>query len=174
MSTAPASPAASGGTRKKIDKYLVFRLADETYGFPALRVKEIIRYQEITPVPQMPVYIKGIINLRGRIIPVIDMRVKFQLGRAELDKRTCIVITLIENNEDRVVPIGLIVDAVNEVVPLPPQNIEATPDFGHKVHVDYIKGLARVNEQVVTLLDIDRMVTDETVKLLEKARQESA
>lgn len=143
-------------------KYLTVGLGAEAYGIHVLRVREIIRMQKITPVPQMPSFVKGVINLRGRVIPIVDLRVKFGFDAAFAD-RTCIVVVQVRLAGEQTVPMGLIVDRVEEVVTLSATEIEPTPEFGGQVSTDYILGLAKVKGQVKTLLDIDRVVAAETV-----------
>jgi purine-binding chemotaxis protein CheW len=164
MSTATA-PATTG---KLAGKYLTVVLDNEAYGIAVLKVREIIRMQKITPVPQMPGFVKGVINLRGRVIPVVDLRVKFNL-KAEFAERTCIVVVQVKLPSEQVVQMGLIVDSVEEVVTLTDGEIEPTPDFGTKVDTSYLLGMAKVKGQVKTLLDIDRVVAPETVNALAQA-----
>ena len=149
-------------------KYLTVLLDDESYGIAVLKVREIIRMQKITPVPQMPAFVKGVINLRGRVIPVVDMRVKFGL-KAEFAERTCIVVVQVKLPTDQTVQMGLIVDSVEEVVTLTAAEIEPTPDFGTKLNTDYLLGMAKVKGAVKTLLDIDRVVAPETVQAIVQA-----
>jgi purine-binding chemotaxis protein CheW len=133
-----------------------------------LKVREIIRLQKITPVPQMPAFVKGVINLRGRVIPIVDLRLKFGL-KAEIAERTCIVVVQVTLSAGSAVQMGLIVDSVEEVVTLSSEEIEATPDFGTKIETSYILGMAKVKGQVKTLLDIDRVVAPEAVERIVKA-----
>ncbi|MEO5957557.1 MAG: chemotaxis protein CheW [Opitutaceae bacterium] len=156
----PTSTAASLG-----GKYLTVVLENEAYGIGVLKVREIIRMQKITPVPQMPAFVKGVINLRGRVIPIVDMRVKFGL-KAEFAERTCIVVVQVKLPSDQTVQMGLIVDSVEEVVTLNASEIEPTPDFGTKINTEYLLGMAKVKGTVKTLLDIDRVVAPETVAAL--------
>jgi purine-binding chemotaxis protein CheW len=149
-------------------KYLSVVLENEAYGIAVLKVREIIRMQKITPVPQMPAFVKGVINLRGRVIPVVDLRVKFGL-KAEFTERTCIVVVQVKLPSDQMVQMGLIVDSVEEVVLLTKEEIEPTPDFGAKLNTEYILGMAKVKGQVKTLLDIDRVVAPDTVQALVQA-----
>ncbi len=149
-------------------KYLTVVLAGEAYGLNVLKIREIIRLQKITPVPQVPAYVKGVINLRGRIIPVVDLRVKFGL-KAEFTERTCIVVVQVKLPTEQVVQMGLIVDSVEEVVNLAAAEIEPTPDFGVKVDTSYLLGMAKIKGQVKTLLDLDRVVAPETVQSLAEA-----
>jgi purine-binding chemotaxis protein CheW len=164
MSTAPATVSAT----KLAGKYLTVVLENEAYGIAVLKVREIIRMQKITPVPQMPAFVKGVINLRGRVIPVVDLRVKFGL-KAEFAERTCIVVVQVKLPSEQLVQMGLIVDSVEEVVTLANEEIEPTPDFGSKVDTTYILGMAKVKGQVKTLLDIDRVVAPETVQSIAQA-----
>ncbi len=167
MSTATA-PTPTAGSTASAGKYLTVVLENEAYGIAVLKVREIMRLQKITPVPQMPAFVKGVINLRGRVIPVVDLRVKFGL-KAEFAERTCIVVVQVKLPSDQVVQMGLIVDSVEEVVTLTAAEIEPTPDFGTKVNTDYLLGMAKVKGQVKTLLDIDRVVAPDTVKALAEA-----
>jgi purine-binding chemotaxis protein CheW len=162
MSTATAPTVSLAG------KYLTVVLENEAYGIAVLKVREIIRMQKITPVPQMPGFVKGVINLRGRVIPVVDLRVKFGL-KAEFAERTCIVVVQVKLPTDQAVQMGLIVDSVEEVVTLAAAEIEPTPDFGAKIDTSYLLGMAKVKGQVKTLLDIDRVVSPETVQAIASA-----
>ncbi|PTX90886.1 chemotaxis protein CheW [Opitutus sp. ER46] len=167
MSTATA-PAATSANSSLSGKYLTVVLENEAYGIGVLKVREIIRMQKITPVPQMPHYVKGVINLRGRVIPIVDMRVKFGL-KAEFAERTCIVVVQVRLPNDAAVQMGLIVDSVEEVVTLSATEIEPTPEFGTRVNTEYILGMAKVKGAVKTLLDIDRVVAAETVQAIAQA-----
>jgi purine-binding chemotaxis protein CheW len=149
-------------------KYLTVGLGREAYGIAVLKVREIIRMQKITPVPQMPPYVKGVINLRGRVIPVVDLRIKFGL-EAVLADRTCIVVVQVKLASEQTVQMGLIVDNVEEVATLSEAEIEPTPDFGPRLNTEYILGMAKVKGEVKTLLDIDRVVAPEAVRSLVQA-----
>lgn len=159
------APAAAGTLA---GKYLTVALDREAYGIAVLKVREIIRLQKITPVPQMPPYVKGVINLRGRVISIVDLRCKFGL-KAECDERTCIVVVQVRLPNDQVVPMGLIVDSVDEVVNLAAGDIEPPPDFGEAVNTEYLLGMAKVKNRVMTLLDIDRVVAPEAVQAIAAA-----
>ncbi|HRE05971.1 MAG TPA: chemotaxis protein CheW [Opitutaceae bacterium] len=161
MSTILQAPA--GATTQSAGKYLTVSLENESYGIAVLKVREIIRMQKITPVPQMPEFVRGVLNLRGRVIPVVDLRVKFGL-KAEFADRTCIVVVQVKLPTGQLVQMGLIVDSVEEVVNLSGSEIEPTPDFGARIDTGYILGMAKVKGQVKTLLDIDRVVAPETVE----------
>ena len=159
MSTLTAdSTATLAGKPALAGKYLTVVLDNESYGIAVLKVREIIRVQKITPVPQMPDYVKGVINLRGRVIPIVDLRVKFGL-KAEFTERTCIVVVHVKFGGEQTVQMGLIVDSVEEVVILTADVIEPTPDFGARLNTEYILGMAKVKGQVKTLLDIDPLTT---------------
>ena len=158
MSTATNQPTAGCAA-----KYLTIVLDGEAYGLAVLKVREIIRLQKITPVPQVPVFIKGVINLRGRVIPIVDLRVKFGL-KAEITERTCIVVAQVHSPAGRPIQMGLIVDAVEEVANLNEADIEPTPEFGTQIDTSYLLGMAKVKGQVNTLLDIDRIVSPETLQ----------
>ena len=138
-------------------KYLTFALADEEYGLPVLRVREIIQMMDITEVPQMPPHIKGVLNLRGKVVPVIDLRVKFALTQRDLTSRTCIIVVEVALASGSVL-MGIIVDHVSEVLNIEAGEIEQTPEFGDRVCTDYIKGMAKVKGTVKILLDLDRVL----------------
>jgi len=146
-------------------KYLTVVLDDEAYGISVLKVREIIRMQKITPVPQMPEFVKGVINLRGRVIPVVDLRVKFGL-KGEFTERTCIVVVQVEVSSTKVLQMGLIVDSVEEVLNVTADMIEPTPEFGTAIDTSYLLGMVKAKGQVKTLLDINRVVTPATVQSL--------
>src|SRR4051812_29302447 len=159
------APMSSPTVANNAGKYLTVALDNEAYGIAVLKVREIIRMQKITPVPQMPAFVKGVINLRGRVIPVVDLRVKFGL-KAEFADRTCIVVVQVKLPTSQTVQMGLIVDSVEEVVTLSSTEIEPTPDFGTKINTEYLLGMAKVKGLVKTLLDIDRVVSPETVQAM--------
>jgi purine-binding chemotaxis protein CheW len=166
MSTAAVEPVSS--TAALAGKYLTVVLENEAYGLNVLKIREIIRVQKITPVPQMPAFVKGVINLRGRVIPIVDLRVKFDL-KAEFAERTCIVVVQVKLAQEQTVQMGLIVDSVEEVVTLNASEIEPTPEFGAKLDTAYLLGMAKVKGQVKTLLDIDKVVAPETVRAVAQA-----
>ncbi len=158
MSThSPVTRDASQAT----GKYLTFTLDNESYGIAVMKVREIIRMQKITPVPRMPEHVKGVLNLRGRVIPVVDLRLKFGL-KPEPSAGACIVIVQVKLPTTQSVQMGLIVDGVEEVVSLGRSEIEPTPDFGSGIDTTCLIGLARVKGQVKTLLDIERVLAPET------------
>lgn len=142
-------------------KYLTFALANEEYGVPVLKVREIIKMMDITAVPQVPVHVKGVINLRGKVIPVVDVRAKFGFAAQDYNDRTCIIVTEVTLPGSTVM-MGIIVDAVSEVLNIGGEEIEQTPDFGTHVETDYMKGVAKVKGRVKILLDLDRVLGGDT------------
>jgi len=157
------------GTQKLSGKYLTFRLGDESYGIDVLQVREIIRMTDITTVPQMPVYVRGVINLRGKIIPVIDLRLRFGFAEAKNTDLTCIIVVQVKLADGKAPQMGLIVDGVEEVINIAGADIEETPDFGTKVDTDYLLAMAKVKGAVKTLLNIDRVLTTENMKEMNRA-----
>lgn len=152
---------AGGGPAALAGKHLAFSVGADEYALPVLRVREIIRMMEITAVPQVPSYVKGVINLRGRVIPVADLRVKFGLEAQPYSERTAIVVVEVSPS-DHTLLMGIVVDAVSEVLLLGPADIEETPSFGAGVRTDYMRGLAKVRGGVKILLDLDRVFDAET------------
>lgn len=139
-------------------KYLIFRLEPEEFGTDVLKVREILGIQEITSVPQTPHAVKGVINLRGKVIPVVDLRLKFGMPAVEYTSRTCIVVVRTQQGEEELT-IGIIVDGVEEVVTLAAADIEDTPDFGTGQTTPYLKGMAKIKGKVKILLDIDQVLS---------------
>ena len=159
MTPAPAPPSPDAAAQP--GRYLTFRLGRESYGLPVLSVREIIRLCPITPVPRMPSYIRGVINLRGKVIPILGLREKFQLPCNGDDERACIIVVQVGTPPSGVTLMGAIVDAVEEVVLLGPANLEATPDFGGSPDTRYILGLATLQGSVKTLLNLDAIFLEE-------------
>ena len=148
----------------KEGKYLTFALAHEEYGLEILKVREIIGYIDVTAVPQTPHYVKGVINLRGQVIPVIDLRAKFGMETTEVTEQTCIIVVEI-TGAARTFNTGIIVDRVQEVLDIPGQNIEEAPQFGAAVNTDFILGMAKVENSVKILLDIDMVLGGDCLNL---------
>jgi purine-binding chemotaxis protein CheW len=134
-------------------QYLTFRLGDEEYGVEILKVQEIKGYSAITPIPNTPAYIKGVMNLRGTIIPVVDLRAKLAMHEAEYNQFTVIIVVTVGSKV-----MGLIVDAVSDVLNIPRADIQATPDFGSQVDARFINGMAKAGEKLVVLLAIERVL----------------
>ncbi len=152
----------------KEGKYLTFSLTDEEYGIGILKIREIIGMLPITSVPQTPPFVKGVINLRGKVIPVVDLRLRFSMDGIDYTERTCIIVVEIEGQSGTVM-IGIVVDAVSEVLNIKGEDIEDTPTFGTRLNTDYILGMAKMEGGVKILLDIDRVLSGEEIAVLEKA-----
>ncbi|MEW6263762.1 MAG: chemotaxis protein CheW [Thermodesulfobacteriota bacterium] len=146
-------------------KYLTFELAKEQYGLEILKVREIMGLMDITHVPQTPPFVKGLINLRGKVIPVVDLRVKFGLPEKEYNDRTTIIVVEI-GSETGTVLMGIVVDTVNEVMNILGQDIEDTPHFGASLKTDYIMCMAKTKGRVIIILDINRVLTDEELTMV--------
>ncbi len=145
---------------EKEGKYLTFALAHEEYGLEILKVREIIGYMDITAVPQTPHHVKGVINLRGQVIPVIDLRAKFGMETADVTEETCIIVVEISQG-DHTFSTGIVVDHVQEVLDIAGGDIEEAPQFGSSVNTDFILGMGKIGESVKILLDIDRVLGGE-------------
>lgn len=158
---APAATAAATAD-DRAGKYLTFQLGNEEFAINVLKVREIMGVQEITAVPQTPAFVKGVINLRGKVIPVVDLRLKFNLPQVEYTQRTCIIVVQVPG-ETGAMQMGIIVDGVSEVLNLTAGDIENTPDFGQGVTVPYLLGMAKTKSGVKILLDIDQVLTSQEV-----------
>ncbi len=151
---------------EKEGKYLTFALGPEEYGLEILKVREIIGYMDITAVPQTPEYVRGVINLRGQVIPVVDLRAKFGMETAETTDQTCIIVVEI-SQDDRKFSTGIVVDHVQEVLDIAGDAIEDAPQFGSNVETDFILGMGKIGDTVKILLDIDRVLaSDELTSFL--------
>jgi purine-binding chemotaxis protein CheW len=160
-----AAPTPALKVDRRAGKYLAFQLGNEEFAVQVLRVREIMGIQEITAVPHTPNYVKGVINLRGKVIPVVDLRLKFGLPEIEYTQRTCIIVAQIANRSSKLL-IGIIVDCVSEVLTLQAADIEDTPDFGSGVELPYLLGMAKIKAKVKILLDIDMVLTAQEVMSL--------
>jgi purine-binding chemotaxis protein CheW len=134
-------------------QYLTFRLGQEEYGVEILKVQEIKGYSTVTPIPNMPAYLKGVMNLRGTIVPVVDLRSKFSMAQTDYNQFTVIIVVTVGTKV-----MGLTVDAVSDVLNIPKADVQATPDFGGQVDARYINGMAKTGDKLVVLLDIDRVM----------------
>ncbi|MFI5381390.1 MAG: chemotaxis protein CheW [Tepidisphaerales bacterium] len=159
MSTATAaiSQGDTGVIRRKEGKYLTFALGREEYGLEILKVREIFGYMDITAIPRTPSCIKGVINLRGQVIAVVDLRAKFGMEPAERTEQTCIIVVEIRR-AGRKVCTGIVVDRVSEVLDVPGDKIEDAPSFGSSVDSDFILGMGKIGDSVKILLDIDKVL----------------
>ncbi|MFO7930380.1 MAG: chemotaxis protein CheW [Desulfosalsimonas sp.] len=149
-------------------KYLTFLLEDESYGIEILKVQEIIGMQTITRIPRTPEYVKGVINLRGKVIPVIDLRLRFGIEAAEVSRKTCIIVVQVSKS-DASVTMGIVVDEVSEVLEISSNEIEPAPSFGTRVETSFILGMAKTEDSVKILLDIDRIMSEEEMDALAKS-----
>jgi purine-binding chemotaxis protein CheW len=149
-------------------KYLTFSLAGEEYGIGILKIREIIGMLPITSVPETPHYVKGVINLRGKVIPVVDLRLRFGMPTMDYTERTCIIVVEMESPGGKL-HIGTVVDAVSEVLNIKAEDIADTPSFGAKLNTDYILGMAKMGKGVKLLLDIDRVLSSEELVQLREA-----
>lgn len=140
------------------NQYLTFLLSGETYAIPILNIKEIIEYGSLTTVPMAPSFIRGLINLRGSVVPVVDMAVRFGRKACDVTRRTCIVIIETESEDERQ-DIGVVVDTVNEVLEIPHDEIEQAPSFGAKIRPDFIRGMGRIEDKFIIILDVNHVLS---------------
>jgi purine-binding chemotaxis protein CheW len=140
--------------QQKAGKYLTFVLAEEEYGLEILKVREIIGMMDITAVPRTPDFVKGVINLRGKVIPVVDLRLKFGMSEVERTEETCVIVVNVGDVE-----MGIIVDKVSEVLDIVAEDIEDSPAFGADVDTNFILGMGKSNDRVTILLDIDKVLS---------------
>ena len=166
MSADLKNTATANGVPSAAGKYLTFMLGRESYGIPALKVRTIIRLPDITPVPQMPDYIRGVINLRGKVIPVLDLRLKFHLSDGAFNERTCIIVLQVGFPAGSTTQVGIIADAVEEVVLIPHNDVESSPNFGANLSTECILGMAKVRGAVKTLLDVDRVFSWSSLEMV--------
>jgi len=163
-----AMDQAVSAMAEKEGKYLTFTLAKEEYGIGILKIKEIIGMMPVTTVPQTPDFVKGVINLRGKVIPVVDLRLRFGLEATDYTERTCIIVVEIKGQAGNIL-IGTVVDSVSEVLNIKGNDIEETPSFGSKLNTDYILGMAKMEGGVKILLDIDSVLNAEELAVLDRA-----
>jgi len=148
----------AGTALAKAGKYLTFKLAVEEYGLEILKVQEIMKMVEVTKIPRTPDYVRGVINLRGKVIPVVDLRLKFGMEALETTVKTCVIVVQVKRN-DNTVTMGIIVDEVSEVLDVTSDQIEPSPEFGSTVNTDFILGMGKVGKRVITLLDVDKVLS---------------
>ena len=145
------------GAKEELSQYLTFILDGEEYGVPILKVNGIQGWEKTTPIPNSPLYVLGIINLRGEVVPIIDLRKRFGLKTVPYDSHTVVIVVRLEQ-EDKTRTIGLVVDAVADVYDIKKEQIHNTPDFGGKINNDFVQGLGMINEKMVILLEIDNLI----------------
>ncbi|OHC84819.1 MAG: chemotaxis protein CheW [Sideroxydans sp. RIFOXYD2_FULL_59_7] len=139
-------------------QYLTFLLGGEMFAIPILNIKEIIEYGSLTTVPMMPAFIRGVINLRGSVVPVVDMALRFGRKAGDVTRRTCIVIIEIETGDEKQ-DVGVVVDTVSEVLEIPDTEIEQTPSFGAKIRADFIHGMGKINGKFVIILSVNHVLS---------------
>ena len=139
-------------------QYLTFLLGGEMFAIPILNIKEIIEYGSLTTVPMMPAFIRGVINLRGSVVPVVDMALRFGRKAGDVTRRTCIVIIEIETGDEKQ-DVGVMVDTVSEVLEIPDTEIEQTPSFGAKIRADFIRGMGKINGKFVIILSVNHVLS---------------
>ena len=144
------------------NKYLTFQLGQENYAIPILKIKEIIGMMAITQVPRLPEFMKGVINLRGKIIPVIDLRLKFGLEEKDYNERTSIIVMELGNTTS-----GMVVDTVDEVIDIEPSDIEPPPQYGNDIDQAFLSGMGKIGENVVMLLNVDKILSDDEMQTLD-------
>ena len=166
--------AATAEINKKIanlaGKYLTFRLAEEEYGLEILKVQEIIQMQSVTRIPRTPDYVRGVINLRGKVIPVIELRKKFGFDSVKDTEKTCIIVVQIQHTDTAIV-MGIIIDEVKEVLNIKAENIEETPTFDANINTEFILGIGKIGNSVKMLLDIDKVLSMGEIASIEKVVQ---
>jgi len=159
--TAPVAPEAAA----RGQQYLTFTVSGEAFAIPIAAIREIIEYRQPTDVPMMPPFIRGVINLRGRVVPVIDLAVRFGRERTEVSRRTCIVILEIQQQEVEQ-EMGVVVDAVSAVVEIADSDIEPPPSFGSRLRADFISGMGKLGEKFIIILSIDHVISVEELSAL--------
>ncbi|HQO01232.1 MAG TPA: chemotaxis protein CheW [Spirochaetota bacterium] len=153
---------------EEMEQYVTFTIGNEVYGVEVLKVQEIIGMTQITHMPNSMRFMKGVINLRGSVVPVVDMRLKLEMEEQEYTKFTVILIIEVKGTL-----VGIIVDAVSDVVGLPLSSIQETPHFSANIDTDYIKGIAKKAEQLIIVLDVDKILSSEELERLDKSRDEN-
>jgi purine-binding chemotaxis protein CheW len=148
-----------GSLSGNVQQFLTFVLNDEEYGIGILHIREIIEYDNLTVVPLMPDFISGVINLRGNVVPVVNLARRFQHEPKDIGKRTSIVIIDIKDHDGESVEIGIVVDIVNEVIELASSDIAAAPSFGAKIRADFIQGMGKIEDKLMILLDVDKVLS---------------
>ena len=168
VTSAPA--LAAPATEDEQGQYLIFTLGGESFAIGILAIKEIIEYGTLTEVPMMPQAVRGVINLRGSVVPVVDLGVRFGRARTEVKRRTCIVIVELSQGGERH-DVGVIVDSVNEVIEIPRGDIEPTPSFGAKIRTDFIAGMGKVSGRFVIIIDVARVLSLDEIAEVKTAGQ---
>jgi len=153
-------------------KFLTFLVANEKYGLEILKVREIIEMMDVTSVPTTPAFVRGVINLRGKVIPVVDLRLKFGMEAKENTQRTCIIVVNLARTAQEMT-MGIIVDEVSDVLDIDQDQIEPPPFFGVNIRTDFILGMGKVDQKVVMMLDIDRVLSEQEIALVESSAEKT-
>lgn len=168
-------PSAGDSAVRTSRQYLTFTVAGETYAFGIARIREIIEYGRLTPIPMMPAFVRGVINLRGRVLPVIDLAARFGGRPGETTRRSCIVVVEADTGSSgTTTDLGFVVDTVSEVLEIPLDRIEPAPAFGQHLRPDFIEGMARLNEGFVVILDEHRVLSIPEMAQLSRLTQGAA
>ena len=164
---------AASAIEARAGKYLTFQIADEEYGLEILKVQEIIQMLDVTHIPQVPAFVRGVINLRGKIIPIVNLRMKFGMKAIDDTDRTSIIVVGLEFSQRELI-MGIIVDEVSEVLDIEEEQIEPPPCFGSKVDTSFILGMGKVGKRVLTMLDIDRVLSEREMDSVAGVMKEAA
>jgi purine-binding chemotaxis protein CheW len=171
MAKANTNTPAAKAEVQQAGQYLTFGLGTETFAIGIMAIKEIIEYASLTEVPMMPTYVRGVINLRGSVVPVLDLPARFGKASSAITKRTCIVIIDVMLGNDRHV-LGLVVDAVNAVLDIPQSDIEPPPAFGASIRTEFIRGMVKINNKFVIVIDVDHVLAADEVQALADIQQD--
>ena len=172
MTQVNTMPVVAGqATTGEEQQYLTFLLSGEMFAIAILNIKEIIEYDSLTEVPMMPSFIRGVINLRGAVVPVVDLSARFGRSKTEVSRRTCIVIIEVEGREDSRQDIGVMVDSVSEVLEIARSEIEPPPDFGAKIRVDFMHGMGKVAGKFVIILNANKVLSVDELSMLGQAAE---
>lgn len=150
--------------------FLTFRLQDEMFGLDIQPIKEIIEYGKVTAVPLVPAFVRGVINLRGNVVPVVDLPTRFGWSASPVTKRSCIVVIEIEH-EEQLLDIGIVIDSVSEVLEMHPDDIAPAPGFGAKLRTDFIAGMGKIQESFIVLLNVDKVLSVDELSLLDQVAE---
>ena len=173
MANANTNRTAAGAEVAQAGQYLTFVLGTETFAIGIMAIKEIIEYTHLTEVPMMPAYVRGVINLRGAVVPVLDLPIRFGKPASAVTRRTCIVVIEVMLGSERHI-LGLVVDAVSAVLDIPSGEIEPPPAFGASIRTEFIQGMAKVGGKFVILLNVDRVLAADELQALTEIQQDEA
>lgn len=153
---------------KEATQYFSFTLDDEVYAIDIAKVKEVLDFTDVTKVPQTPDFMRGVINLRGGVVPVVDLKLKFGMGQTQSLVNTCVIITEVELNGEKIV-VGALADSVQEVFDLSPEDVEPAPRIGTHLNTDFLKGMGKKNDEFILIIDIDKVFSHEEIETVAKA-----